>query len=145
MRLTVSEKVHIPLFVAFESNDDTSNYVSGYSEKRHKKEMNCNTVQYLSVFVGDVLCGFIILAYESDTLSVEFRRIVISSKGKGFGQRAIYLMEDFCKSHYDMKRIWLDVYEDNLRAQHVYIKCGYLQFGVEEYKGRKLLLFEKWL
>lgn len=145
MHLAFAKIEDIPSFVEFESSGDTSRFVSCYAFERHIEEMNNPTVQYLSITVDNMLVGFIILSLEPDNKSIEFRRIVINSKGKGFGQKAIHLMEEFCKSHYNVERIWLDVYEDNHRAQHVYKKSGYTQFGAEEYNNRKLLLFEKQL
>src|SRR6266542_3613187 len=40
-------------------------------------------------------------------------------------------------------RVWLDVFETNKRARHVYEQCGYCTFGSFEHEGKTLLLYEK--
>ena len=91
------------------------------------------------------LLGFLILSVDTDSKSIEFRRIVVASKGRGTGQSAIKKMEHYCKHNFNCDRIWLDVFEFNERGQHIYKKMGYKQFKSGEYNGKTLLYFEKGL
>ncbi|MCF2856955.1 GNAT family N-acetyltransferase [Pseudoalteromonas sp. SMS1] len=133
---------HIDAFVTMEQADNTSTYIIPYSKEMHFAEMHKEDIVYLSVFDQGVLAGFMILACESNH-SVEFRRIVIASKGNGVGQKAIYLMEAYCVKQLCCQRIWLDVFESNLRGIHIYKKLGYQPFDDSSHMGKKLILMEK--
>ena len=53
------------------------------------------------------------------------------------------MVDQICRSEFGRLRVWLDVFETNLRARHVYEQCGYQRFGESEHEGRRLLLYEK--
>jgi ribosomal protein S18 acetylase RimI-like enzyme len=132
----------IPKIMKFEFSNDTSSYILPYTAKKHMVEMGKNNILYLSIYQGQLFLGFIILSLES-TDTVEFRRIVVGPKDSGFGQSAIKKMEEYCQSILKKNRIWLDVFEKNLRGQHIYKKLGYRLFKTGIYKGQRLLYFEK--
>jgi len=52
-------------------------------------------------------------------------------------------MHKFCTMKLGVVRIWLDVFEHNQRARHVYTQLGYEVFGRKTIDGRVLLLMEK--
>ena len=72
--------------------------------------------------------------------SANFRIALADSKlfGKGYGTEATRLMIDFGIRTLDLHRIELEVYDFNLRAQHVYEKIGFVREGVR----RDVLLWE---
>jgi RimJ/RimL family protein N-acetyltransferase len=112
----------------------------------HRKCFGDPGISYLSIENGDgEFCGYFILVPETDKDSVEFRRILVDREKRGIGQAAITEMENYCRNEFRVKRIWLDVYEDNQVAMHVYEKLGYRRFGEERVDGRKLYLYEKTL
>ncbi len=135
----------ISSFVEIEKSNDTSDFIIPYSAEKHRNEMQKPNIVYLSIINESTLSGFIILATESDSESVEFRRIVVTTKGNGIGQFAIFKMELYCKDVLKCNHIWLDVFEFNKRAQYIYKKFGYRQFKTEEYNGQVLLYFNKTL
>jgi RimJ/RimL family protein N-acetyltransferase len=49
--------------------------------------------------------------------------------GKGLGTEALQLLVDFGFRHINLHRIYLTVFEDNLRAQRVYEKIGFTKVG----------------
>ncbi|KPL08481.1 hypothetical protein AMJ86_00475 [bacterium SM23_57] len=58
--------------------------------------------------------------------------IAISNKkywGKGLGTEAIHLLVQFGFNNLNLHRIYLTVFEDNLRAQRVYEKVGFTKTG----------------
>ena len=143
VNLRESKEHEIPSFMAFEQSKEASEFVMPYSFEQHCIEMRKPSVVYLTIISEDTIAGFIILAKDSLTKSVEFRRIVVSSKGTGIGQQAISRMEAFCAETLECDRVWLDVFDSNKRGQHIYKKLGYKQFNTGEYDGRRLLYFEK--
>ena len=114
------------------------------SAEQHREDFSRPNLLYKSVVVHGELLGFLILALDADGLSLELRRIVISRPGLGYGTRAVREVDQITRER-NRERIWLDVFEDNLGARHVYENCGYSVFGDTELNGRRLLLYEKLL
>ena len=126
-----------------ESAPDTAAYILAYDEQRHRAEFERDNIIYLSIYRQTRLAGFFILALDPDPGSVEFRRIVIAERGRGIGQAAIQLMENYCRDVLGCSRIWLDVFEFNQRGRHIYEKLGYRCFDRSDYDGKTLLFFDK--
>lgn len=75
--------------------------------------------------------GYVILAGLADAnLSVEFRRIVVAEKGRGYGREALRLVKDLAFGELKAHRLWLDVKEHNARARHVYESEGFVVEGM---------------
>ncbi|WP_433924925.1 GNAT family N-acetyltransferase [Vreelandella sp. 21] len=121
-----------------------SSFIIPYTKERHFEEMNNDSVVYLSIYENDTFSGFIILSIENET-KIEFSRIVVDRKGKGIGQAAISMMEEYCRKELRGERIWLDVFESNVRGQHIYRKMGFTETGTSSYHDKNLLYFEKML
>jgi RimJ/RimL family protein N-acetyltransferase len=75
-------------------------------------------------------------------VSAELRRIVVSAPGRGVGTAVVGLVRELCKRDLGRQRVWLEVFESNERALHVYESCGFLRFGSADHEGRRLLLYE---
>ena len=134
----------IPAIVAMESHEDAAEFVTQFPAERHKRDLRDPGVVYKSIYDERcVLIGFIILVLDPDGSSIELRRIVVKPKGKGYGQRAMALIDHICRDEIGRHRIWLDVFEFNPRAMRAYELSGYRQFGTGELDGKRLLLFEK--
>lgn len=122
---------------------EARSFILPYSLERHQEEFGRPTVVYRSIYRADKLVGFVILALDPDRMSVELRRIVISEPGRGIGKLAVEMVRNVCRSELGRTRLWLDVFERNERARHVYEECGYRRFGTSEHQGRTLLLYER--
>ena len=120
-------------------------FIVPYSLARHQEELAKPEVIYKSILRNDALIGFVILVLEKDGNSVELRRIVINEPGRGFGSQALRLIDETCALELKRGRIWLDVFEINTRARHVYERCGYQLLGRDELQGQALLLYHKQL
>ena len=128
-----------------EADDDTNELLISNTPEQHKIFFHIDSIEYLAIIndVSDQLLGFFIRAFEPNNSAVEFRRIVIAEKGKGYGQKAIRTMEKYCIETHNTKNIWLDVFEFNKRGQHIYNKLGYQCVRSESYEGKTLKIYEK--
>lgn len=133
----------VHLFASLEQEKDTKLNIMPYTEAEHSQKFMDPDVVYLRILDATEVVGFMILALDPDSRSIEFRRIVVSIRERGIGQAAITEMEQFCLTDLRRQRIWLDVFEDNSRGLHIYEKLGYSRFGEREYHGRRLFLYEK--
>ena len=126
-----------------EQDEEARRFITPATLDEHRVQMAMPQIAYLRILVNGAVSGFFILVLEDDGDSVEFRRIVVSQRERGIGQRAISEMEQFCVQRLGRGRVWLDVFADNARGQHVYEKLGYRQFRTGEARGRELLFYEK--
>src|SRR5262245_42555732 len=142
LRIEVASLDDASHFAKLETEADATPFIIPYTLEQHRLYLEDASKVYLRILDNSVI-GFILLVLDGDGRSVEFRRIVVGPKGLGIGQRAILLMENFCRSRLSRSRIWLDVFENNLRGQHIYERLGYSKFGESNHEGRRLLLYEK--
>lgn len=134
----------LDLFHAMELDPDTEPFIIAESVDQHRRRFRRGDVFYKTVLDGGgSVVGFIILILDPDQRSVEFGRIVIASKGRSYGSRAVALVEQVCRQELGRQRVWLDVFEFNARARHVYESNGYRPFGATEHAGRVLKLYHK--
>ncbi len=61
--------------------------------------------------------------------SIEFRRIVVTRKGRGYGHAAVRAMQDLAFIDLRAHRLWLDVKEHNTRARGLYEREGFVFEG----------------
>lgn len=132
-------------FAHMETTQGIAEFINPYMLSKHYVEFSKSDVHYLSIITDKSLTGFMLLVLDPDGVSVEFRRIVVVTKGKGIGQAAIAAMENYCQAKLGRQRIWLDVFEFNQRGRHIYEKLGYVKFSQRSCKGKLLLLYEKTL
>ena len=75
--------------------------------------------------------GYIILAGLADiNQSIEFRRMVVTEKGKGYGREALRLVKQIAFHELKAHRLWLDVKDHNVRARHLYESEGFVAEGL---------------
>lgn len=58
--------------------------------------------------------------------------ITASMQDKGYGTESVPAIVDYGMKELSLKRIFLRVFPDNLRAIHVYEKCGFREYGRTE-------------
>ena len=118
--------------IQMEDDTETNQFITPYNLERHKQVIENKNEIHLSIFdKKEKLIGFVILAgLTNGNDSIEFRRIVISEKGKGFGAATIEKIKKKCFEEYACHRLWLDLFDFNERAKHIYKKLGFSQEGV---------------
>jgi RimJ/RimL family protein N-acetyltransferase len=126
IRLELTQYEDISRLVQIES--DNSEFIGQCNVEGHKAIIQSEDEMHLSIFekADNSLLGHIILAgLKNKDASIEFRRIVVDKKGKGFGKESISLIKKYCFEDLKAHHIWLDVYEDNNRAIELYKSQGF--------------------
>ena len=118
--------------VALEHSAENRRFVNVWSRDQHLAALSSEDLRHLIVESADgKRAGYVILAGLLDpNRSIEFRRIVIGDKQRGFGKEALRLVKMMAFDELSAHRLWLDVKEDNLRARHVYKSQGFSIEGV---------------
>ena len=114
--------------IGFEKDSSTNKFIKSYHLVQHKEIISCKDKEHLSIFdFQNKLIGFIILSgLFSENKIIEFKRIVLAEKGKGYGKLAISKIKKICFEKYKCNKLWLDVFEFNHRAIHIYKKHGFV-------------------
>ena len=125
IQLVKAEKSDIDFIISAEQAVRKDAFITIWTKTQHHAGLKDENLIYLVIRTEGRAVGFFILAHDPDGISMEFKRIVITEQGQGFGQKAVTAMISYIFSSFEKTRIWLDVIEDNKRAQHVYEKIGF--------------------
>ena len=74
--------------------------------------------------------GFVILRRDGwNTGSIEFKRLLITEKKKGYGRATLQLVKRMVFDRFRAHRLWLDVFDYNHRARRLYESEGFVVEG----------------
>ena len=128
IRLANTRVEDIGQIIEFEKSNNQ--FIGSYSKEHHARLVNDQNCLHLSVRTlrDDQLVGHVILlGLMSEHKVLEFKRIAISAKGKGYGRQTIQLIKKICFELLKFHRLWLDVFDDNSRAFRLYESEGFVQ------------------
>jgi diamine N-acetyltransferase len=132
VRLRPTTEKDIPFVIAAERSDDNRAFVAQWTRDQHEKALADPDIRHLIIERVDDQrpVGYVVLAgLENSNRSVEFRRIVVTEKGKGYGRRALQLVKRLAFEDLDAHRLWLDVKDHNVRARYVHESEGFIVEG----------------
>ena len=119
--------------LAAEGAEENRRFVSQWTRERHRRALSDPDQLHLvaeSVGGGGPV-GYVIMAGLLDAnRSVEFRRVVITEKGRGYGREVLRAVKQMAFEELGAHRLWLDVMETNLRARRLYESGGFVAEGV---------------
>lgn len=125
-----------------EHQPDNAQYVGQWTKEQHRVSLFQEDILHLIVEEKSTNkpVGYVILAgITNPNESIEFRRVVISNKGKGLGRETLKLVKKVAFEQLNAHRLWLDVRYKNQRAQNLYTSEGF----VEEGKLRDCILYNE--
>lgn len=115
-----------------QADEDSRPFVTAWPEEKHRAALDEANIEHLIVESkpNNQRIGFVILAgLESEHRNIEFMRIVITEKGKGYGKVAVQAIKRHAFETLAAHRLWLDVKEHNMRARTLYEKQGFRYEG----------------
>ena len=132
IKVMFTEELDIPYVVEAENHKDNSPYITKWTAAQHLSAMsNPDTYHLIVKDAAGSYVGYMIIQGITDrNNSVELMRIVITEKGRGYGNAVLTMVKKWCFEVYKAHRLWLDVREHNLRAQHVYQTQGFTREGM---------------
>ena len=127
--LNKTEEADLDYVLNAEYDDQNRQYIMPWSREQHLQAIVSPDLAHLIVW-SKTRIGYVILAGLLDpNQSIEFRRVVIVNKGKGYGKATIEIIKKLAFETYDAHRLWLDVKAQNNRAQAVYKAAGFVVEG----------------
>jgi diamine N-acetyltransferase len=132
MRLRLARVDDIPSIATMERVPEYRTFVGNWTEDEHRSRLASADCRY---FVAESnsgeLTGFAILrGLASPHRSVRLQRIVVANAGRGVGKFLLRGILDYAFHELKAHRLWLDVFETNVRAQHVYESLGFHREGI---------------
>lgn len=116
-----------------EQHEENRLFVMAWPRAQHQEALaNTDLLHLICETVANARAvGYIILAgLQNANQSVEFRRLVITDKSRGFGREAVKLVKELAFETLNAHRLWLDVKEQNHRAKRLYESEGFVVEGV---------------
>ncbi|MGE5677979.1 MAG: GNAT family N-acetyltransferase [Pseudomonadota bacterium] len=110
-----------------------NDFVFVWPRERHIEAMDRPDEMHVSIIGATTreLLGYLILAgIGGEDRALEFRRMVIAEKGKGYGRTSTRFVKEYCFGVLKYHRLWLDAYTDNEVAIGLYEKEGFVREGL---------------
>ena len=131
MSLRLATTADVPAIVALESNPIARQYVGQWSEDRHRTTLTSPDARYYVNESGGEIDAYVILrGLGEDSRSIELKRVVVAVPGQGSGRRILTEVLRIAFRELGAHRLFLDVFEDNARARHLYESLGFKYEGV---------------
>ena len=130
MRLRRATLDDLPYLLELEQRFCSLGLVGGDDAVVHERQMADADCLYDIVEEQGERAGYVILrGLASINRCVELKRIVIARPGRGFGRQVLRALIDEAFGKLGAHRLWLDVYDDNHRARHIYRSLGFVEEG----------------
>jgi RimJ/RimL family protein N-acetyltransferase len=118
--------------MAAERQPGFEHLVGRWPRERHVAALASPDYAYLIGAESNADAGFAILRDLNDGHgNVCLMRIAVENPSRGFGRRFVRAIIGWVFEQTAAERFWLDTFTDNLRAQHVYRSCGFIDEGVK--------------
>jgi len=133
IRLRPTKESDLNFVVSEEQHAANSPFIRSWTYAQHLAALEFEDLEHSIIerIVDDRRVGYLILAGLTDeNQNIEFRRIVINEKNKGYGRVAVQLVKKRAFEELKAHRLWLDVKEHNSRARHLYEAEGFRIEGV---------------
>lgn len=127
-----TEEHDLEIVLDIERNADNSRYIRHWSIELHRAAIADPNIAHVIVETteGRRLIGYVILiGLENPDSCVEFKRIVIAEKGRGYGRETVKLIKKYTFTLLGKHRLWLEVMDYNHRAFALYNSEGFVLEG----------------
>lgn len=120
----------IPFIMRLEQHPENRKFVVQGTVEEHTHEVNAP--DYLIMIIKEKYdkIGYLLCHKDISNSSFELRRMIIQSKGRGYGKEAMKGLLSYVIDEEKFHRFWLDVYEDNATGIHLYESLGMQLDGV---------------
>lgn len=116
-----------------ERQPENAQYVGQWTRQQHLDALTTKDILHLIIAEASnhQPVGYIIMAgLENPNHNIEFKRLVITAKGQGFGREALRAAKKLAFEQLQAHRLWLDVREKNVVAQNLYKSAGFVAEGL---------------
>jgi diamine N-acetyltransferase len=139
MLLRPAVPADIPRIAALERTPGARQFVGQWSDERHLATLAGGDARYLisDSGSGELQAYVILRGFSEDSGAVELKRIVVAVPERGLGRRILTEVIRRSFEEFRAHRLFLDVYEDNARARHLYESLGFVYEGTMRDAARR--------
>lgn len=132
MYLRLATLDDIPAILRLECAPTAREFVGQWSEVRHRSTFTGGDARYYVIEGerGEVQAYAILRGIHEDSRTIELKRIAVSTPGRGLGRKMLNELVRIAFRELGAHRLFLDVFEDNSRARHLYESVGFQYEGV---------------
>jgi diamine N-acetyltransferase len=132
MQLRPARIEDIPSIMDLERIPEYHTFVGHWPEDEHRTKMAGTDCRYLiAESESGEMAGFAILrGLAAPHRSIRLQRIVVAKPNCGVGRLMLAGILDYVFGELKAHRLWLDVFETNTRAHHVYASLGFRREGI---------------
>jgi diamine N-acetyltransferase len=132
MHLREATPADISFIVAVEHAPEFREYIGTWTHDEHGTAMRDPDIRYfIALDDSENAVGYVILrGLQSEHRNLELKRVAMHSPGRGYGKQVLQLLLKKIFDEFKAHRLWLDVFETNVRAQHLYRSLGFQQDGI---------------
>lgn len=133
LRFRQAEESDLDYIMKVEHAEENAKFVIPYDLEKHKEMLNSENTKHFIVETvdGNNKIGFLIISGLANPYAeIEFMRIIMDVKGKGYGREALKMMKNWAFEDLKMHRAWLDAKVDNHRAINLYKDEGFVEEGI---------------
>ena len=131
MLLRPAVPADIPRIIAIERMPESRRFVGQWSEERHRQTMLGGDARYYvsGAESGELRAFAILRGLKESSRSIELKRIVVATPERGLGRKILEELMRIAFEELKAHRLFLDVFEDNARARHLYESLGFVYEG----------------
>jgi diamine N-acetyltransferase len=118
--------------IKIEMDEDNAGYIRHWSRDKHQAAITDDDIGHFIIQetgTGRIVGYIILIGLDNPDESIEFKRIAIADKGKGYGREAVRWIKKFAFEDMEAHRLWLEVMESNERAYELYRTEGFIDEG----------------
>lgn len=132
MLLRLATPTDISSIIALERAPFAREFVGQWSEDRHRSALASPDARYYvsETEWGEIQAYAFLLGILEDSRSIELKRIAVAVPERGLGRRIVAELMRIAFSELHAHRLFLDVYDDNARARHLYESLGFQYEGL---------------
>jgi len=133
IRFRQATEADLDYIMETEHAEENAQYVIPWPREEHERLLNIDNTKHFIVETADGTkkVGFVIVSgLKNPFQEVEFHRIIMAEKGKGYGREAVRLLQSLAFKDLGAHRAWLDVKDYNERARNLYKSEGFVEEGL---------------
>ena len=131
MQIIAALPEDVPSIVAIEQIPEYRSYIGSWSADEHLRTMASVDNEYFVARDGSgAVEGFAILqGVQSEHRNLHLKRIAVRVPNRGLGRVLLEHVMARSFQHHGAHRLWLDVFDTNMRARNLYAACGFCEEG----------------
>ena len=132
MLLRQAAPADLPAIIALERTPMAREFVGQWSEERHRATLSGGDARYYvsETEGGEVHAYAILRGIQEASRAIELKRLVVAVPERGLGRSMLKELMRIAFRELGAHRLFLDVYDDNVRARHLYESLGFQYEGV---------------